>query len=94
MIRFNEEDNGNYYISVVKCGAGSAGAEDNGLIRFLTDRGFKIDKYDAEEILIDINSVIHKLSLNELREMISEYCKCVVSYFIVDTDHAEGRYYG
>jgi len=90
MIRLDETNEGNYYISV----SPENNRNTNGLLQFLKGKGFIVADSDEEELLIDIDSVLHKLSLNELRNIISEYSKCVVSYFVVDPSESNGRYYG
>lgn len=86
MIILNNSDCGKYFISVKANDKSNTG----GLMRYLSDCGFTICKHDEEEILIDLDSLVHKLSLNELRKIINQYCDSTVYHFTFDE---EGRCY-
>lgn len=88
MIDIEKCDNGKYFIMVRVLD----GFNTDTLKERLHEEGIKSFKNDEEELIISLEELEHKMSLNHFRGIISKYCDSVVNHFVADLDIKGGRY--
>lgn len=88
MINFEKCDNGKSFIMVRVLD----GFNTDTLKERLHEEGIKSFKNDEEELIINLEELERKMSLNHFRGIVSKYCDSIVNHFVVDLDIKGGRY--